>query len=79
MRSKFISAIKCFIKRPNEVMRITMGSHDQETIELIKKRCPEVEVESLGYYLGILLALIFLFLGVTAYIIQVLYNWVWVG
>lgn len=77
MRSKFIDAIKCFIKRPNEVMRVMMGSHEQETIELIKKSCPEVEVESLGYYLGILLALIFLFLGVTAYTMQALYNWVW--
>jgi len=77
MRSKFIDAIKCFIKRPNEVMRVMMGSHEHETIELIKKSCPEVEVESLGYYLGILLALIFLFLGVTAYTMQALYNWVW--
>ncbi len=76
MGSKIIDALKCFVKYPNEVMRLMMGSHDQETIELIKKSCPEVEVESLGYYLGILLSLIFLLLGMSAYIIQMLYNWV---
>jgi hypothetical protein len=77
MRSKIIAALKCFIKHPNEVMGLMMGSQDQETIELIKKSCPEVEVESIGYHLGILLSLIFLLLGMSAYIIQMLYNWVW--
>jgi len=77
MRSKIIAALKCFIKHPDGVMRLMMGSQEQKTIELIKKSCPEVEMESLGYYLGILLSIIFLLLGVSAYIIQMLYNWVW--
>ncbi|MEA2075093.1 MAG: hypothetical protein U9O85_05105 [Euryarchaeota archaeon] len=77
MRSKIIDALKCSIRCPGKAMELMMGSQEQETIEAIKKRCPGVEVESLGYYLGILLAIIFLLLGVSAYIIQVLYNWVW--
>jgi len=77
MGSKFIAALKCFIRCPGKAMELMMGSQDQETIESIKRSCPEVEVDSLGYYLGILLALIFLLLGMSAYIIQALYNWVW--
>jgi len=76
MESKIIAALKCFIRCPGKAMELMMGSQEQETIELIKKSCPEVEVESLGYHLGILLAIIFLLLGMSAYIIQVLYNWV---
>jgi hypothetical protein len=77
MRSKIIAALKCFIRCPGKAMELMMGSHEQETIELIKKRCPGVEVESIGYLLSILLAIIFLLLGMSAYIIQMLYNWVW--
>ena len=77
MGSKIIAALKCFIRCPGKAMELMLGSHEQETIELIKKSCPGVEVESLGYHLGILLSIIFLLLGMSAYIIQVLYNWVW--
>jgi len=79
MRSKFIDALKCFIKYPTDVMRIMLGSYEQETVELIKKSFPEVEVESLGYYFGALLALIFLLLTVIAYIMWVLYNMGMIG
>ena len=77
MGNKFIVAIKCFIRHPTGAMGVMMGSQDQEAIELVKKSCPGVDVESLGYYLGILLAILFLLLGMSAYIIQMLYNWVW--
>mgnify|MGYP001074946196 CR=1 FL=1 len=74
MGSKIIDTFKCFIRYPMGVMRLTLGSYEQETIEEIKKSFPDVEVESLGYYFGVILALIFLFLCVVAYIMQVLYN-----
>jgi hypothetical protein len=74
MISKFINALKCFIRYPADTTRLMLGSYEQETIELIKKEFPEVEVEGLGFYFGALLALIFLLLTVIAYIIWVLYS-----
>lgn len=79
MRSKFMTALKCFIRYPMEVVRLMLGSYEQETIQLIKKSFPDVEVESLGYYFGVILALIFLFLCVIAYVMQVLYNMQLIG
>ncbi len=74
MESKFIDALKCFLRYPADTMRLMLGSYEQETIEAIKKDFPDVEVESLGFYFGVLLALIFLLLCVIAYVMQVLYN-----
>jgi len=74
MGSKIIDALKCFIRYPMGVMRLILGSYEQETIEEIKKSFPDVDVESLGYYVGALLALMFLLLCAVAYTIQVLYN-----
>jgi hypothetical protein len=37
-------------------------------VELLKERCPDVEVESLGYYAGLFLALLFTILCVIAYV-----------
>ncbi|HJH26300.1 MAG TPA: hypothetical protein C5S37_05875 [Methanophagales archaeon] len=76
MGGKLIDALKCFIKCPMCTMRLTLGSYEPITVELIKESCPEVEVESLGYYFGILLAIIFLILCVTAYILQLFTAWV---
>ncbi|MEA2075088.1 MAG: hypothetical protein U9O85_05080 [Euryarchaeota archaeon] len=74
MGSKFIDALKCFIRYPADTTRLMLGSYEQETIELIKKEFPEVEIESLGFYFGALLALIFLLLCVISYIMWVLYS-----
>jgi len=74
MISKFIDALKCFIRYPADTMRLMLGSYEQETIELIKKEFPEVEVEGLGFYFGALLALIFLLFTVIAYIMWILYS-----
>ena len=74
MRSKFIDALKCFIRYPADTMRLMLGSYEQETIELIKKEFPEVEVEGLGFYFGALLALIFLLFTVISYILWILYS-----
>jgi len=74
MGSKFIDALRCFIRYPTDTMGLMLGSYDQETIELIKEDFPEVDVVSLGFYLGALLALVFLLLCVIAYIMWILYN-----
>ncbi len=79
MISKFIDALKCFIRYPADTMRLMLGSYEQETIELIKKEFPEVEVEGLGFYFGALLALIFLLLTVLAYIMWILYSMGMIG
>ena len=70
MESKFIGALKCFIKCPACTMRFmrSLGSCDPETLELIKKSCPEVELESLGYYFGLFMGIIFVVLCVMAYL-----------
>lgn len=74
MGSKFGYAMKCFIRYPADTMRLMLGEYEQETIELIKKDFPEVDVDSLGFYFGALLALIFLLLCVVAYIMWIFYN-----
>lgn len=74
MGSKFIDALKCFLRYPADTMKLMLGSYEQETIEAIKKDFPDIDVESLGFYFGVLLALIFLLLCVIAYTMQVLYN-----
>ncbi len=74
MESKFIDALKCFLRYPADTMKLMLGSYELETIEAIKKDFPDVEVESLGFYFGVLLAIIFLLLCVIAYTMQVLYN-----
>ena len=74
MGSKFVDALKCFIRYPADTTRLMLGSYEPETIELIKKEFPEVEVEGLGFYFGALLALIFLLFTVIAYIMWILYS-----
>jgi len=74
MGSKFVDALKCFIRYPADTTRLMLGSYEPETIELIKKEFPDVEVEGLGFYFGALLALIFLLFTVMAYIMWILYS-----
>ncbi|MGB2727083.1 MAG: hypothetical protein WBD09_01225 [Halobacteriota archaeon] len=70
MGSKFSSAMKCFFKCPVCTIRLmrSFGSYDQRTEELIKESCPEVDIESLGYYFGLFQAIIFVVLCVMAYL-----------
>lgn len=76
MESKFIGALKCFIKCPADTMRImlSLGSYEPRAVESIKAHCPGIEVESLGFYAGLFLAIAFLAFCVIAYILSVLYN-----
>jgi hypothetical protein len=70
MKSKFSSAMKCFIRCPACIIRLirNFGSCDSETLELIKEICPEIEEESLGYYFGLFMGVVFVVLCVMAYL-----------
>lgn len=74
MGSKFVDALKCFIRYPADTTRLMLGAYEPETIELLKKDFPDVEVEGLGFYFGALLALIFLLFTVMAYVMWILYS-----
>jgi len=70
MAGTFTDALKCFVKCPVCTWRLmrSLGSYDQETVELLKESCPEVDIENLGYYFGLFQAMIFLVLCVMAYL-----------
>ena len=76
MGSKFIGALKCFIKRPVDTMRIMLSleSYEPRAVESIKTYCPDVDVERLGVYVGLFLAILLLACGVMAYILALLYS-----
>jgi hypothetical protein len=76
MGSKFIGALRCFMKRPADAMRImlSLDAHEPRAVEAIKAHCPGVEVENLGLYLGLFLAILLLACGVAAYILALVYS-----
>jgi hypothetical protein len=77
MGSKFIGALRCFIKRPADAMRLMLKlnpPYDPQAVDSIKAHCPGIEVESVGFYAGLSLALLFLALCVLAYILSLLYG-----
>ncbi len=77
MGSKFIAALKCFIKCPSETMRLMLSlnpPYDSQAVETVKTHCPGIEVESVGFYAGLFLALVFLAFCVLAYILSLLYG-----
>jgi hypothetical protein len=48
--------------------------YDSQAVEAIKIHCSGVEVESVGFYAGLFLALVFLALCVLAYVMSLLYG-----
>ncbi|MBE0517390.1 MAG: hypothetical protein IBX41_08415 [Methanophagales archaeon] len=68
MASKFIAALKCFFKSPVYSARLMLGSSESRVVESIKARCPEVDIESLGYYAGLFMAILFVILCVIMYL-----------
>jgi len=76
MRSKFIAALKCFIKCPADTMRLmlTLDSYESRAVDAIKAHCPGIDVESVGFYAGLSLAIAFLAFCVMAYILSLLYG-----
>jgi|GEM_PF-1229598 len=73
---KFMGALKCFMKRPADAMRIMLSlePHESRAVEAIKTHCPGIEVEKLGLYLGLFLAVLLLACGVAAYILALVYS-----
>jgi hypothetical protein len=76
MGSKFIGALKCFVKRPVDTVRImlSLDQYDPRAVASIKEYCPDVDVEKLGVHVGIFLAVLLLVCGVLAYILALLYG-----
>ena len=69
--SKFTSAVKCFFKCPACSMSVMLNPDivaDPGFVESLKTRCPDVDIESLGFYIGYFLALLFVGFCVIAYI-----------
>ena len=76
MGSNFIGALKCFVKRPVDTVRIMLSfdQYDPRAVAAIKEFCPDVDVEKLGVHVGIFLAVLLLACGVLAYILALLYG-----
>lgn len=76
MGSKFIAALKCFFKCPADTMRLmlTLDSYESKAVDAIKVHCPGIDVESVGFYAGLFLAIAFLAFCVMAYILSLLYG-----
>ncbi|MGB2842359.1 MAG: hypothetical protein WBC40_07790 [Halobacteriota archaeon] len=76
MGSKFIAALKCFFKCPADTMRLmlTLDSYESKAVDTIKTHCPGIDVERVGFYAGLFLAIAFLAFCVMAYILSLLYG-----
>jgi hypothetical protein len=76
MVSKFVGALKCFLKRPVDSMRVmmSMDTRDPQAVEAIKAHCPDIDVESVGFYAGIFLAVVFLAFCILAYVMSLFYG-----
>ena len=77
MGGKFITTLKCFIKCPADTMRLMLSlnpPYDPQAVEAVKTHCPGVEVESVGFYAGVFLALVFLAFCVLAYVMSLIYG-----
>lgn len=72
MENKFFSAVKCFFKCPACTMTALLNPDslsDPRFRELLKERCPGIDVDSLGFYAGFFLAFLFVVFCVIAYIL----------
>ena len=79
MVSKFSSVVKCFIRCPACTLRLlrNFGSCDPETLGLLREICPEIEEESIGYYFGLFMGVVFVILCVMLYIFFYALRVVW--
>jgi len=71
MGGKFLSAVKCFFKCPACTMSVMLNPEaflDPGLVDSLKERCPDVDIESLGFYAGFFLALLFVIFCAIAYI-----------
>ena len=76
MVSKAIGALRCFFKCPADAMRLMLKlnpPYDPHAVESVKAHCPGIDAESVGFYTGLFLALIFLAFCVLAYMMSLFY------
>jgi hypothetical protein len=65
-------AIKCFFKCPActfSVMLSPAALADPRVVHTLQELCPDVDLESLGFYAGLFLALLFVLFCAVAYFI----------
>ena len=77
MTSKAIGALKCFFKCPADAMRIMLKlnpPYDPQAEESIKAHCPGLDAETVSFYSGVFLAVIFLVFCMLAYVMSLLYS-----
>jgi len=77
MGSKFMGALKCFMRCPADTVRLMLTlnpPYDPRAVKSIKANCPGADVESVGFYAGIFLAIAFLAFCVFAYVLSLLYG-----
>jgi hypothetical protein len=71
MGSKFTRAVKCFFKCPACTISVMLSPDalsDRMIVETLKESCPDIDLESLGFYAGFFIALLFVIFCVIAYL-----------
>jgi hypothetical protein len=71
MGGNLTRAVKCFFKCPActfSVMLSPAALGDPSIVRTLKEICPDVDLESLGFYAGFFLALLFVLFCAVAYL-----------
>lgn len=55
-------------------LMLTLDSYESKAVDAIKTHCPGIDVERVGFYAGLFLAIAFLAFCVMAYILSLLYG-----
>ncbi len=79
MGSTFSNAMRCFIRCPACTLRLirNFGSCDPRTLELLKEVCPDIEEETVSYYFGLFIGVVFVILSVMTYLFLYALRLVW--
>jgi hypothetical protein len=70
MGGNLTRAIKCFFKCPSCTFSVIVSPAalaDHRVVYTLQERCPEVDLERLGFYAGLFLALLFVLFCAVAY------------
>ena len=65
-------AIKCFFKCPACTFSVMLNPEalaDPRVVKTLQELCPDVDLESLGFYAGLFLAILFVLFCAVAYLI----------
>jgi uncharacterized membrane protein (Fun14 family) len=71
MSGDLTRAVKCFFRCPAcalSVMLSPAALSDRRVVETLKQTCPDVDLGSLGFYMGFFLALLFVIFCIIAYL-----------